>query len=482
MVFRKDRSVSRGGGLAVYVNSTIRCKSLSQFANPGNVSECLWLQLRPRRLPRSVSSVLLAVIYRPPYATAQDNNDLYNHVKAAVNLCWLEHPECLICVVGDFNPNSTNISMAPFKRMCGLTQIVKVFTREKFLRRVQLKAFFHDKEDDSNTSNKDTFETLQIRKSKWTPPEGQFSSLDFFLKKCRHDINKLKFNRNTKFSNLSSEEWLALKSLKKRKDIVIKAADKGGAVVVWRADLYQKEALRQLSDTSFYAKVDKDLTLINQNTVKNTINDLIAKQELPATAKNLIITTPRTSCIYFLPKIHKPNNPGRPIVSACSCPTELISSYLDKIMAPIVKTLPSYIKDSQHALEIFRDFNFLDQNKLIFTMDITSLYTVIPNDEGLRALKHFFDQRTVKEPSSETLLRLAELVLTLNCFSFGGNYYKQTNGVAMGTKMGPSYANLFVGFIEHQFFSQYHGPKPQLYGRYIDDCIGATSSTKEELT
>ena len=100
--------------------------------------------------------------------------------------------------------------------------------------------------------------------------------------------------------------------------------------------------------------------------------------------QNLIITTPRTSCIYFLPKIHKPNNPGRPIVSACSCPTELISSYLDKIMAPIVKTLPSYIKDSQHALEIFRDFSFLDQNKLIFTMDITSLYTVIPNDEGLR--------------------------------------------------------------------------------------------------
>ncbi|CAH3110154.1 unnamed protein product, partial [Pocillopora meandrina] len=185
---------------------------------------------------------------------------------------------------------------------------------EKFLRRVQLKAFFHDKEDDSNTSNKDTFKTLQ------------------------------------------------------------------------------------------------NLTLINQNIVKNTINDLIAKQELPATAKNLIITTPRTSCIYFLPKIHKPNNPGRPIVSACSCPTEVISSYLDKIKAPIVKTLPSYIKDSQHALEIFRDFSFLDQNKLIFTMDITFLYTVIPNDEGLRAHKHVFDLRTVKEPSSETLLRLAELL------------------------------------------------------------------------
>ena len=163
----------------------------------------------------------------------------------------------------------------------------------------------------------------------------------------------------------------------------------------------------QLSDTSFYAKVEKDLTANNQKIVKDTNQNLIVKQELPATATNLIITTPRTSCIYFLPKIHKPNNPGRPIVSACSCPTELISSYLDKIMAPIVKSLTSYIKDSQHALEIFRDFNFLGEDKLIFTMDISSLYTVIPNSEGLLALKYFFDQRTVKEPSSETLLRLA---------------------------------------------------------------------------
>ena len=49
---------------------------------------------------------------------------------------------------------------------------------EKFLRRVQLKAFFHDKEDDSNISNEDTFETLQVREFKWTPLEGQFANLN----------------------------------------------------------------------------------------------------------------------------------------------------------------------------------------------------------------------------------------------------------------------------------------------------------------
>ena len=184
---------------------------------------------------------------------------------------------------------------------------------------------------------------------------------------------------------------------------------------------------------------------------KDTIQNLIVNQQLPDTATNFIIITPRTSCIYFLPKIHKPKNPGRPIVSACTYPSvsaftyhiELISSYIDRIMTPILNFLPSYIKDSTHAQQIFRDFS--SQDKVIFTMDITSLYTIIPNSEGLQAHNHFSDQRTVKGPSSETLLRRAELVLTVTCFSFAVSYYKQINGVAMGTRMGPSYANLFVG-------------------------------------
>ena len=57
---------------------------------------------------------------------------------------------------------------------------------------------------------------------------------------------------------------------------------------------------------------------------------------------------------------------------------EILRNYnleLSTFMAPIVKTLPSYIKDSQHALEIVREFHFLGQDKLLFTMDI----------------KHFFD-------------------------------------------------------------------------------------------
>ena len=71
-------------------------------------------------------------------------------------------------------------------------------------------------------------------------------------------------------------------------------------------------------------------------------------------------------------------------------------------------------------------------------MDVKSLCTVIHNDCGLQALTYFLDKRDFKEPSTSTLKRLAELVLTLNAFSFNNDFYRQIGGVAMGSKTMPA--------------------------------------------
>ena len=55
------------------------------------------------------------------------------------------------------------------------------------------------------------------------------------------------------------------------------------------------------------------------------------------------------------------------------------------------------------------------------------------------------------------------------------------SGVAMGTKMGPNYANLFVGFVEKQIFEQYTDPTSDYLGRYIDHCVGTASCSRGEL-
>ena len=87
-------------------------------------------------------------------------------------------------------------------------------------------------------------------------------------------------------------------------------------------------------------------------------------------------------------------------------------------MAPIVKTLPLYIKGINHAGKKFRGFIFFSAKATHFHYDTTSFYTVVPKKEGFQTLRYFFDQRTINEPSLETLLCLAELVnvLTLNCY------------------------------------------------------------------
>lgn len=142
---------------------------------------------------------------------------------------------------------------------------------------------------------------------------------------------------------------------------------------------------------------------------------MITTCELPPTALHLVVSTPRTSRLYMLPKVHKPNSPGCPFVSACCSPTENIAAYIDEVMAPLVKCLPTYVKDTNVALGIFDTFTSDGSNdnpRLLFTMVIKSLCTVIPNNGGLQALSHFFDQRANKEPHTHTFARLAELVLT----------------------------------------------------------------------
>ena len=261
----------------------------------------------------------------------------------------------------------------------------------------------------SETKEDLVFEQLNSKKSTWVPPPGKFSSLDHYIQRCWTEIGQLDFRKRIRNQNLTQEELTALKSLRNRTDIVIKPADKGGAVVVWDRDLYIEEAYKQLSDDRFYYQIDQDAIQAQHN----VIGQAISTCELPPQAKNLTVENPRTSKFYMLPKIHKVGNPGRPIVSACNCPTSNISAYLDSVMAPLVRQLPSYVKDTNHALQILESFTFSGPNRYLFTMDIKSLYTVIPNNDGLQALKYHLNLRPLQHPPTDTLVRLAELVFNL---------------------------------------------------------------------
>ena len=104
----------------------------------------------------------------------------------------------------------------------------------------------------------------------------------------------------------------------------------------------------------------------------------------------------------------------------------------------------------------------------------------IPHDKGLQSIREALDNGESPEIPTETIVDLAELVLRNNNFEFNENHYLQTLGTAIGTKMAPSYANLFMDRLERRLLSQAQ-VKPYIWLRYIDDVFMVWTGTELEL-
>ena len=77
------------------------------------------------------------------------------------------------------------------------------------------------------------------------------------------------------------------------------------------------------------------------------------------------------------------------------------------------------------------------------------MYTNIPHNEGINPCEHFLRTSSHNTIPTGTLCDLIRTILTMNNFSFNDNHYLQIYGTAMGTKMAPSYANLFTTILQN---------------------------------
>ena len=74
-------------------------------------------------------------------------------------------------------------------------------------------------------------------------------------------------------------------------------------------------------------------------------------------------------------------------------------------------------------------------------------------EEGLKAEKKALDQHRPgnAQPKNKPLINLLEFVLSKNNFDFDLEHYLQIWGCPMGTKLTPSYADLYISWFENQF-------------------------------
>ena len=111
----------------------------------------------------------------------------------------------------------------------------------------------------------------------------------------------------------------------------------------------------------------------------------------------------------------------------------------------------------------------LQKDSFLITMDIASLYTNIPHNEGINSVTHSLEENKTLSISTRVIVKFLSLILNLNNFTFDDNNYLQIKRCAMGSKCSSSYADIFMGKFETDKIYPLINGKHLCYYRFRDD-------------
>ena len=270
---------------------------------------------------------------------------------------------------------------------------------------------------------------------------------------------------NSKSSLLTPELRASAKSLRENNNILIRRADKSSTFVILNREDYKKKIQDILKDGSKFQKITKNPC----DNIKSKVNNLIDRaatetgQYIPLTK---IVGDYSPGYIYGNVKTHKPNEKLRPIISQVTTPTYRTAKQLDKL---IKKYLPQgkMLKSSTEFVELLHGKNYSGN---IFSLDVESLFTNVPVHRTINIiLDKVYNHPILPAPviPKHTLRDLLLVCTTEVPFrDMDGKMFVQIDGVAMGSPLGPTFANFFMAEVEDRALTNIH---PSLYCRYIDD-------------
>ena len=155
-------------------------------------------------------------------------------------------------------------------------------------------------------------------------------------------------------------------------------------------------------------------------------------------------------------------------MSALNTPTYKLAKYLVPILKPLTAN-EFTVKDSFNFAE-----EIVDQQHDLFmgSLDVDSLFTNIPLEETIEICTNelFKESETIEGLSKTEFKELLSLATEDSHFIFDGTLYKQVDGLAMGSPLGPTLGNAFLVYQEKNWLKhcllEY---RPLYYRRYVDD-------------
>ena len=309
------------------------------------------------------------------------------------------------------------------------------------------------------------------------------TNIDNIQGSLRNEALKCFTNYNPKLEqNLSSTEIEGLKSLMNDESVVIHKSDKGNSVVIINADVYKQRMKELLSDASKFRKLKIDKGK-DYNFIQN--QELRIIEQLRALMSNGCLTQQEyedlcpcgssPGILYGLSKVHKPVVDGspklRPILSAVNTPTYKLSKFLVKILEPFTKNRYTPKDSFAFADDICKQ----DSSLYMGSLDADALFTNIPLKETIDICVDLLyrDNQVVNNLSKEDFKWLLITATQESFILFDGEYYKQLDGVVMGSPLGPTLANIFLSYHEQNWLDTCPAEyKPVYYARYVDDiCV-----------
>ena len=315
-----------------------------------------------------------------------------------------------------------------------------------------------------------------------------FEKLCSMLKNCKiykynwnhvwHNISSLARNSFNQYCHQinnpdnQSDIGAVLQSLKDDDSIVISRPDKGKGVVILDKVDYDSKLDQIISDRSKFRRINGDLpsTLLkHEDRLNRTLRPL--KDRIGDDNYNFMHASgSKPGYLYGLPKVHKPNSPLRPIISA----TGTFNHNTAKFLVPIISPLTSnefVVSNSADFVQEITSLSF-DFPVTLASFDIESLFTNVPLSETTKLIIENTSDATLSSfgLDKKSFSSLLEISSHQSLFSFNDQLYTQTDGVAMGSPLGPSFANAFLCHHEQVWLNNCPPEfKPVLYRRYMDD-------------
>ena len=250
-------------------------------------------------------------------------------------------------------------------------------------------------------------------------------------------------------------------------------------MVLLSKDTYTNTAERIFKDKTKFIMLIHDPTLTYLKTIQSYLKTLLKQGEITEEEEKMM--RPKFAHVgraHGLPKTHKTFTnvpPFRPIIDTSNTPHYKMGKFLANLLNPLTQNGHS-VEDSFEASSRIQNVSptLFDQGYVFVSFDVVSLFTNVALDRTIKIiLKRIYEDKLITTTlKKRTMKKLITDVYKKKNFSFNDNVCKQTDGVSMGSSLGPVIANIFMTELEKFILDELINDNiVKFYIRYVDDTL-----------